>query len=68
MSLEDKNDMFRALLEMHVIVAADVPPNMANYFQTLDLTIYGVPKTFLKDKYLFCGYKTPTFVEMWPSG
>ena len=46
-----KTDRYRALLEMHDIVAVYVPANMTKYFQPLDLTINGVAKTFLKDKF-----------------
>ena len=36
---------------MYDIIAVYVPANMTKYFQPLDLTINGVAKTFLKDKF-----------------
>ena len=38
-------------LVMYDIIAVYVPANMTRYFQPLDLTINGVAKTFLKDKF-----------------
>ena len=46
-----KTDRYRALLEMHNIAAVYVLANMTKYFQPLDLTINGVAKTFLRDKF-----------------
>ena len=46
-----KTEKYRSLLEMYDIIAAHVPANMTKYFQPLDLTINGVAKTFLKDKF-----------------
>ena len=46
-----KNEKCRSLLEMYDIIAVYVPANMTKYFQPLDLTINGVAKTFLKDKF-----------------
>ena len=46
-----KTDRYRALLEMHDVVALYVPANMTKYFQPLDLSINGVAKTFLKGKF-----------------
>ena len=46
-----KTDRYRALLEIHDIVAVYIPANMTKYFHPLDLTINGVAKTFLKDTF-----------------
>ena len=36
---------------MHNIITVYVPANMTKYFQPLDLTVNGVSKTFLKQKF-----------------
>ena len=46
-----KNENYRSLLEMYDIIAVYVPANTTKYFQPLELTINGVSKTFLKDKF-----------------
>ena len=46
-----KTEGFLACLEKQNLVAVYVPANMTRYFQPPDLTINGVAKSFLKEKF-----------------
>ena len=46
-----KTEPFLACLAAHDLIVVYVPANMTKYFQPLDLTVNGISKTFLKDKF-----------------
>ena len=44
-------DKCKSVLDKYNIVSVDVPANMTNNFQPLDLTVTGVAKIFLEEKF-----------------
>ena len=46
-----KTDKYKSVLALYDIVPVYVPANLTRYFQPLDLTLNGIAKTFLKDKF-----------------
>lgn len=44
-----KTEKYESVLDNFNIVSVYVPANMTSYFQSLDLTVNGVAKTFLKE-------------------